>query len=262
MEEQIMQPGVEPVINSDAPDTPPLADPGAAPPVPQWNPKEWSYQYKGQSYYPESRDHLLKLAEKGHAFAQRLGEVNKGWEDKFRQYEQYKSLDETFRTTPEFAQKVQELWNQYQGKEEPANPQDQRQRLSEVEGYIQLMREREADRVLSEQQKTLMEKYKDYDWNAVDGDGLNLMKRVIKHALDNNIPTVESAFRDLMWESHLLKVESNGKKSAADAIQDAHKKGIVEGGRPAPSAPPRKLDLSKMDWGQVGKLALAEINKT
>lgn len=250
------------------PDAPAGGDDGAIPPdpskaaiaEPSWNAKEWAYPYKGQTFYPESREKALQLMEKGHAFAQRLGEVNKDWESKFESLKPYQELDKFFGSNKDFARKVSELYQQYQSGGQPDDPIQSK--ISEIESFIETARQREADRDLEQAKAKLQAQYKDYDWQGVDGEGQTLMQRVMKHALETGVLDINVAFRDLMWEQQNAKTDAAGRAAAAEAVQKAAKAGIITGASPSGGAPIQKFDPSKHTWQDTLRLALEETGRT
>lgn len=266
MDEVIVPEGAESVIpQGDAPPPEPTGTPDAPPQgVPDaWDPKPWAYQYKGQSYYPKDKNHLLSLAEKGHAFAQRLGEVNRQWEDRFKPYQQYEELDNHFKTNPEFARAVQDLYKRHQAPQEHGDPQVQQvmSELAELKQWKQVEEERKADGEIEKAKTDLMSKYKDFDWTTTDDEGFNLMQRVIEHGLKNKIYNLHTAFKDLKWDEVQQKKEIDGRRQAAAGIQQAHKAGIVDAGKPSPKPQPKPFDPSKHSYDQLAQMAIKEFKQ-
>lgn len=254
----------------------PVAPPeGAAPqPAPEnsWDPKPWELKYNGQPVYPKDQNHLKMLAQKGWSYEQRMADLNRQqseWQsqvEKYKRLEPYEKLDHAFRSNPEFARQIMELKERYeqgqtqQGEEDP-RLQAIQQKLEKFESFHQTFEEQRATETLEKSKTELREKFKDFDWDSIDENGNTLMQRVMRHALETKMYDINRAFRDLMFDEVQLRASVQGKQQAANAVQQAHKAGIVETGRPTPPAPVKPFNPAGKTWNDVGQEATRELQQ-
>lgn len=254
-----------------APEAPQVEEPVAPvqePPVSDWTPDQFAYKYKGNVYYPKDKDHLIALAQKGHAFETNQEQLNRQLreiEEHKQKYDPYKQLDEFASQNPQFWNKVQELYGQFQNgnlQQDQTNQIDitQHPAFKELqkknEEIARRMEEddiRKADEEIDRQLNSLMDKHKQYDWKTDEGYG-NLGVRVMRHALEKGYPDIESAFNNLMGDDMRIRAEMESKKKAAEEQKKSNKAGIVAGQMIQPKA--KAVNTSKMDWGDITSMVL------
>lgn len=273
--EDFEQPGTDAGAAPEA--TPPGGAPDAlgsvtpaAQPQSAWNAQEWGLKYKGQTIYPESRDQLLSLAQKGRVMEERIADWNKKeqeWQAQAARFQPYVDLDQLFQKNPAFAKQVQSLYQQYsqgqppQGDVPNALPPELQpivQKVQEMDQWRQEQAKQAAHQEISRELQELADAHKDYDWQSDDGYG-TLAERVMRHALDNNFPTLKAAFRDLMWDDIQVRKQTEAKRQAAEEIQRQHRQGVVAPGAPSPRPAPAKFDVRNASYADLAKMALAEM---
>ncbi len=236
--------------------------------APMFNPQEWGYKYKGQVIYPKDRNHLITLAQQGHMAAQRMAELNKFREEldnRGKQYEPLQQLDEVFKKNPKFAQRIWDLYQRAQAGEDVINGSDGgdnpvfgqiTQQVQSVQAKLQKIEEEKEDQALEREIESLKTRHKDHEWGIDEGDG-TLEFRIMKHAHDNGFNTLESAYRDLMWDSVRTNTEASTLKAAKENRIAEKKAGVIDksgsGAKPASKGGVNVRDLS---YNQIAAEAL------
>ncbi len=254
-----------------APQGEPVAE--QAPVQNSWDPKPWELKYNGQAVYPKDQNHLKMLAQKGWSYEQKMADLNRQqgtWEEERQQFEKlkpYQELDKMFQSNPAFARQILALKEQYANGQPQDNQQADalhplQQKVEELETWKQTLAEKAANDNLEKDKTSLRDKFKDQDWESIDQDGYTLMQRVMKHALETKTYDINRAFRDLMFDEMQLRASTQGRAQAGQAIQQAHRAGIVEGGKPSPQAPVKPWSPTGKSWNDVGKEAAAELQRS
>ena len=237
---------------------------------------KWEMKHRGQTVYPKDRQHLINLAQQGYSYSTRMGELNTREQElqtQAQRYAQYGKLEEAFNSNPQLGQAVWNLYNQHVngiGAEQPEYDQDEeapwakpvqsmQQELAELKAEREAQAAREEDGKLQQEMEALKGAHSEHDWDSDEGDG-TLMKQVLNYALQAGHPTLEAAYRDMMWDTHTVQTEAKALERAKKAKQAQARKGIVTDGRSAPSPTPGKPDYSKMDYKQLEQEALREWN--
>ncbi len=97
------------------------------------------------------------------------------------------------------------------------------------------------------------------DWETPDENGLKLEDHILKFALDNNIPDVETATLKYCREDIFNHLKESGKREAVTKIKEGQRNGIVLGAKPRTKPAPRPVDTSKT-YDDLAQEALAELN--
>jgi hypothetical protein len=220
-----------------------------------FNPDTWQLKYRDQTIKPKDRNHLISLAQQGFSYSQRMAELKareQEIETNRQRYEQYEKLEAAFEKNPKFRDQIFE-W--YQQSFTPAQQQQQQQQVQQQAGTAQIPPElieeitalkqwREEQQQQAQQQQAqqadqqvmgeiekLKEKYPRDDWDSLSSNGVTLIQEIVKHALDNGGIKLETAYRDLMWDTHVRTTEAETLKKAAEDKKAAAKAGIVSGGK-------------------------------
>jgi hypothetical protein len=236
-----------------------------------WNPQEWALQFKGQQIYPKDRQHLVNLAQKGYSYETSMEQVNQERERIARlqgEYKRYEQLDEALKTNPGFAQQlwgyINNLQNQnkdQQNQESELPPQFQQvqSELEELKSWKNQYAEQQASQAIDNELSQLASKYSQYDWQSDDGTG-SLAYKVLKHAHDNNILNLNSAFRDLMFDQSQQQTKLNTLKQQKEQTQKLHREGVVQSSGASTSQPMKKSGYSSQDtYGDLAQKALASL---
>jgi len=248
---------------------PSVETPTQEPPASEWAANDYGYKYKGNVFYPKDRDHLIALAQKGHAFEINQEGLNKelrGIEEFKQKYEPYQRMDEFSQKNPEFLNKVNSLYYEYQnGNAQQPEGEDISQhplylaQQKEIDGFkqrFQQMDMSEADKEIDTQLEQLIANNKNYDWKTDEGHG-DLGYRVMVHARDNGHPSLEAAFKNLMFDDMRLRSEMEAKKNLAEENKKNNKAGVVHGSAPA-AIGAKKLNHKDHSLDELAEMALNE----
>jgi hypothetical protein len=237
--------------------------------VPQFDPQQWGYKYKGQMIFPKDRNHLITLAQQGHMAAQRMAELNKLRTDldaQGKQYEPLKQLDEVFKKNPKFAQKIWDLYQRAQSgedvlnggggeKEDPVYGQ-LTQEVQSVKSDLQKIKEEKEDQALEREIDTLKKNHADHEWGTDEGDG-TLEFRIMKHAHDNGFNSLESAYRDLMWDTVRTNTEASTLQKAKENRVAEKKAGVIDkGGTGQRPAQKSGINIRDVSYNQIAEAAI------
>lgn len=230
-----------------------------------FDPNQWGYKYRGQLIYPKDRNHLITLAQQGHMATQRMAEINKRaqeLDERAKKYQPYEQLDKIFAENPKFAQKI---WDMYQRAQAGENVVDDGedshvgkmfQEVQSLKTEFQKLQEEKEDRALETELDNMRKAHPDHEWGVDDGDG-TLEKRIMQHALDNGFNSLESAYRDMMWDTVRTNTEAEALKKAKEARLQEKKAGVVEkGGSGQRPAPKSSLNIRDANWNQIAEAAI------
>lgn len=235
-------------------------------PVNDFDPKAWGYKYRGQEIYPKDRNHLITLAQQGHMASQRMAELNaraKELDSMQKQFDPYKQLDEVFQKNPKFAQKIWDLYQKAQaGEDVTADVQDNGlgaivQDINGIKTEFQKLKEEKEDQALEREIETLKTAHSDHEWGIDEGDG-TLEKRILKHALDGGFSSLESAYRDMMWDSVRTNTEAKTLKQAAQNRVAEKKAGVIDkGGSAQRPQQNNSQSVRGMSWNKIAEAAIS-----
>jgi len=210
-----------------------------------WDAQKWPLVYQGQTIYPKDRSQLINLAQQGYSYSDAMAKLKKYRTNLDQQYKPYVDLRQALENDPNLAQHISAALQGYYGKQQQKDTQQQVaqlppeviQKLSDLESWKTQTIEKQADEQLNGEIDKLKQKYADQSWDANDGNG-TLTYRVLKHAYDGNYPSLEAAFRDMMWDNYKVVAQTEALKKNQQQRQAAAKTGIVPSGQQAP--PPAK----------------------
>lgn len=234
------------------------------PQVPTWNPKEWALKFKGKEIYPKDRNYLITLAQKGYGAERLVEDINKerlSMNEMKGKYSRYEQLEKALGENPQLQQKIWEMVQNGNITNEDQQSAIPPELLKEIEGLKkfkdQILTDR-ADRDLRDETDKLKNDYPNYDWQSDEGYG-TLEDRIKKYALDNNIYSLKSAFRDMMFDQHEQnsKADALKKQKEQEALQK--KKGIImsdsKTGTPKSQG---NFDPSRLDYNAIARMAIKE----
>jgi hypothetical protein len=207
---------------------------------------------------------ILKWAQQGYDYPQRMAEVNKKYEESSKLAETYKPIDEWVSNNPDKWEKLQraiELEQQGFGDVDPNNPLTQtvlelKNKLQTIEAEREQIRIKQEDEALDNAVKSIKEKYSDLDWNTVDESGQTREQRVYAHAQKRGISSFEAAFRDLFFDDILQMKEAKAREALVAAKEKEAKEGIVR--REKPSNRITRADTNK-SYDSLANEALEEL---
>lgn len=238
-----------------------------------WNPTEWQLDYRGQKVTPRDKDHLRQLAQQGYSYSQSMAMLKKQQQDLQNRYSRYQTLEQTFEQHPELANQiwgsVQQYLQQVNQPQQQAQPNGQQayvppellQKVQELDQFRNQYVEKQADQELEAEISQLKSKYADQPWDVDNGDGNGtLIYRVMKHAYDGNYPSLNAAYRDLMWDAHMTNTKAETLKKAQETRQAQTKAGVISGGTGLTAAKPATSGYqSGDDYKTLVSKAVAEL---
>jgi hypothetical protein len=261
-------------LATQAPD--PIQGPTTAPlPATVPTPKEYTFDWNGkQIKAPE--DKVIKWAQQGYDYSQKMQEFNKSKTDYEGQIGPYKMVDEYAKQNPEWWKHV---LSQYEAREaektQGAEGQDAstegvpdwlKTELNELKQFkTEYLSEKQAatqakeDSTLTEEVQSIQKTYKDLDWKSANETGHTLEQQVLKHMTDKGIGNFKTAFRDYKHDQ-LLKLElERGKEMATKELQKRTKLGLL-GETPTPTKGIRDAQAVKnKTYGDLLEEAKAEL---
>jgi len=217
----------------------------------EFDAQKWELNYKGQKHYPRDRQHLVDMAQKGISYErsmEQLNEERRMLQEQQTSLSQLSELDKRMKENPDFANYLLKQVQQYtqnpniqQDDDQEDYVQDPRlnevqQKLSDIEQWKQQQVQEKADRQLDETIQKLRDKYPDQPWDTdEDGNG-TLTHRLLKHAYDNGLTNLETAYRDYTYDHVAVNSKALTLKQEKERRQAEHKAGVVNTNisKPAP----------------------------
>lgn len=185
---------------------------------------------------------IIKWAQQGHDYPQRMAELNKQRESILAMEKSYKPIDEWVRNNQDKWEKLQAVIKAEQqgvGSELPPHIlqtlQKYDQKFQELEQEKQAAKHKQEDSQLDQEIQSIREKYKDLDWATADIYGRSAMEvKVLEHASQNKFRNFKTAFLDLYHDDLLKAAETRGKEQLAATKERQAKTGLL----PVKSAAP------------------------
>lgn len=192
---------------------------------------------KLKNYAQQSYDYNEKMREYN-INKELLQKEREDFNNKLKEYEAYKKIDEYTKTNPDWWNYVQENWNKLSNnnQNEVNNiPNELTQKVEEVYSKLKEREEREQlemqikqDEELEKEVTNYKEKYPYFDWKSKDDEGIDLEKRILQHAIDNNISKFSAAANDYLHDEFLKRSKFEGKEDYTNKIRVNNKLGIKE----------------------------------
>jgi hypothetical protein len=283
------------VVEGQQPDLqPPVATSTATAPQPQtFDPKSWGIKYRDKVEYPKDAKHLLTLAQQGFGATQRLAEMNRREAELSQQsqkVQQYLALEEQFSKNPAVQERlkrfIQEtLGQQQQGAPQAAQPtaaqgdmaawpkeaqetiaamqakiDQMAQVVPQLQQRFQTADEQAADAGIKAEVDALQKSdaYKGFDWTTDEGEG-TLSMRVMKRALELGGVPLETALRDMMWDTNKTRIEAETLARAAEQQKAAHRAGVVQTATPGTAPAKQQPTIGRQtSWRDASKMALSD----
>ncbi len=188
------------------------------PEKPTWNGEEWAFESNGKRVIPESRDAVIKWANQGYGYSQKMGALNQTHAQRMAEIDQRAKAVEAIekRFSPyakveEYAQKNADWWahvnQQYEQKQREAqNPgldpkvleaikpltdkltaleQADLARQQEAAQAAELERVTKEDQTLDQEIKSIRDQHPNIDFSVKDETGEPLERRILLHAEAN-----------------------------------------------------------------------------
>ncbi len=249
------------------------------PEAPSWNGEEWAFETGGKRVIPESRESVLKWANQGYNYSQRMGELNKSYAQKVAEADQRAAKAAEiekkygrYATVDQYAEQNKEWWehvqNQYALAQQQANhpgldpkiaqiiepltqklsalEQAEENRRLEHEQRLEQERITKEDEVLDSDIESTWKSHPTIDRNAKDEHGQPLEQRILLHADKNGISSFRAAFRDYLHDQLVVQGQAQSRIQAVKGTQAQAKAGIL-GKSPAP-VKELKTPNTKLPW--------------
>jgi len=192
---------------------------------------------------PYSDPRVKQWASQGYDYAQKMAAFKaeqQGLAAQRQKYEQdyapYKTIDEYAKQNPEWWAQVESAFQAKDtAKESGAEvPSWVKEKLDQATQFIDEFKSQKAeeqrkteDKALDEEIQSIRKQYPNLDWDALDERGQSLEKRVLQHAIDSEIKSFRTAFRDYNHDSLLKLHEERGKEAVNKELQKRTKAGII-----------------------------------
>lgn len=255
-----------------------------APPEAAASPTEYSIPYRGKDEkYPIEK--ILEFANQGRDYAQKMRDYNaqkQQWDSqttaqktKWAELEQklgrYSEVEEYIKKDPTWWDHVQKSWQEKVSGQAPganASPDPRFQKLEEtVNKLASTFEQREQAQLAQKEDQTLdlkvseyREKYPQFDWTTVDGDGLDLEKRILDHAVKMGLNKPEHftvAANDYLHEEHLKRAGESAKTGVGKHLEKVNKLGLG----PVTDKPTMQMkrvnNVSSKSWEEISQEAQA-----
>jgi len=209
-------------------------------------------KYRGQlETHPLSK--ILDFANQGRDYAEKMRDFKvqrelfekerTGWKSQTEKekalFDEYRQWKEVAAKEPQWIEQLRQAYVQRQTSQTAAqDPMVQKlaEGYEELKGFVSSVKEREAlqeraqeDQTLDLQVSEYQQKFPQFDWKAVDDQGLNLEKRILNHAIQMGLSKPEHfriAAHDYLFDEHLKRKEVAAKEVVGKEIQKATKLGL------------------------------------
>lgn len=236
-----------------------------------WDGTKFTLKFRDREIVPESRQKLINLAQLGYSYSNKANDF-KARQQQLQQQEQelarYKKMVNAIQSNPQFQQQLFDMYNQYsqngvtQGE---ANgraqvPPEIQERLDELTQFKTQFEERQADQELQGEIDKLKQSHSSDDWETPDTNGRTLTWQVLNHAYQNNFPTLESAYRDLMFDKVATSTKATTLQQQAARRQADKRAGKVTSGAPVTKGAqkPKGPNIRNMNYDQIAQHIISE----
>jgi len=262
----------------------PAVEPAAAPaqPAPAVEP---SQQYLDFDQY---KDHHVRYTANGkevtEPYSAMVRRAQQGYNhresmEQIRVEQEYKQYDDFARENPAWGDHIKSAWetrNAYVGDADPEDPATQQ--LAKFQNVLDSLTSRldasdksakesaaEAERTeflaqLDKDVDAVRSKYKTFDFNAADDDGVTAESKVYA-AMEKHGGSFRANFLDLYEDKLFSNVATQAREETAKATQKQTKQGILGISSTPGSAPakPSSRSMKQMGWDELGDLAKKEM---
>lgn len=242
-------------------------------------PNEFEINYRGKlEKHPLEK--ILQFAQQGRDYSEKMGawksertqllDFKTRWEQAQKDLSRLKEYDEV----NQYIQKDPQWWeyvrSNYQNrlKEQgqqatlPPEVQEKLEKVDKFEQFITAQEQAKEDSELDGYINQVREQHPDLDWKTLDENGLDLERRVTDHAIKLGIKTAQgwkAAFFDLMAPDLVNRAKLGGKEEVGKQIQKATKLGLG----PVTDKPTQKVkrvqNVSDKSWEDITREAMEAI---
>jgi hypothetical protein len=197
--------------------------------------KGWDYEEKMREFNVNRMQTIAQEKAKWEA------EFNPKFKDLETKLSRYSDVDKYIQRDPQWWEFVQ---GEYQKRltEQGGNAHNSghnpvieslKSELNQVKEYVTSKQEQERIQAEAEKDTKLDTSVADYkgqnshfDWSTTDNNGLDLEKRILKHAIDNNIGSFKAAANDYLFDEHMKRSQIKAKEETGKEIKKQTKLGL------------------------------------
>jgi hypothetical protein len=243
--------------------------------VPEFNPQHFPLKFRNKTIYPKDRDEAIKWLQQGYGYENKMGALNQRSQEldnRAGRYEQMDQLIKLFEENPEFQEYINKYVNKQIAGQQPGGEETQGQQqtpdiqslieqavTAKVRPYTESLEKQQADGELDKEESALRAKYENVNWDEKDENGHTLMWDVMKHAFDNNFPSLVSAYHDMSYSSISENAAAEALKKNTEEKQRQAKDGIVTSGGTQPSDKPRSVNIRDKSYNDLSAIAVSEM---
>ena len=244
---------------------------------------EYEYSWNGQKIKaPLSQ--IIQKASMGHDYSQKMAEFKRTQESFTKERStvegwktQYEPIDKWVAENPQKWEKLRaaiEAEKSGYGDIDPNHPivrqlqalQDTvngvQQRFKTEEQKALALSQAKEDESLGSEIQSIRERYKDLDWETADESGRSKEQLVLKHALDNNIPTFKAAFFDLYQDDLEKRAEERGRGAVKNGIVKQTKTGLLSKTSAPQTGLKQPVNIKNKTYSELASEGLAELGIT
>jgi len=206
---------------------------------------EKTIKWNGQEIKVDSEEKLMKWAQQGYDYGQKMHDFNKRNQEFDERYKTYENIDKYASENPDWWQHVQ---SQYQNKGASQSTQSSTDQDTEINPVFNelkseladlrnfkndILAERESvkrkqqDEVLDADIKAIKETHNYLDWSDFDENGKNLETKVLEHANNNGINSFKAAFLDLNYDKLMERTKIQAKEEATGELKKQKQLGLL-----------------------------------
>lgn len=223
------------------------------PAAPAATAEEFTFNASGKQI-KAPKDKVIAWAQRGYDYDRIIREHNEkvaAWEADKKKHEEkfatYIAVDEYAQQNRPWWDHVSQAWQARNSAAAAATPAGQGQtntsiqipkeltsQIDELKAFKQKYEAEQAekqrekdDQILTQDVQSIRKEYPNLDWTSADETGLTLEQRVLKHGIENGLPSFKVAFRDYKHDQLLKLAEERGKEALKGEMQKNTKAGLI-----------------------------------
>lgn len=228
-----------------------------------------------------SKDNVLKWAQERYDLQTKLDEIKKqqtqfdldrkSVEELKTRFTPYEEVDSFIKENPQWWSMVEQQYKK--AKEDAENTGFNNELLKPVMSELETLKrfreeiqtEREnlkvlnEDRALNQEISDVRKQYPNLNWDEVDSTGKTLEQQIIDHAMQRQIPSFSTAFKDKFFEQLTSMKSAQAKEQAAKEIHEQKVKQGIVGKSSEPTKVPNEKKIARMSWNDLAQQALRDV---
>lgn len=228
-----------------------------------------------------SKENLLKWAQERYDLQKKLENIKqqqtqfdlekKSIEDLRTKYTPYEEVDKFIKDNPQWWAMVEQQYQKAQQDAENTGINNELlkpvmselQTLKQFREEIQTERENlkklNEDRQLDTEIQSVRKQYSNLNWDEVNASGKTLEQQIIDYAIEKNIPSFSTAFRDKFFDQLTSMKSAQAKEQAAKEIHEQKVKQGIVGKTAEPTKVPNEKKIAKMSWNDLAQQAMRDV---